>query len=504
MKRFLCIWLTALLMASSLAACSGGDTPASTEPADTTTSAETAADTGETAPAVTGRADAKDNLPADLDFGGLTVGIFTRDAASIRPYDVDGGGEESGDVIFDAVYARNRAVEERLKVTLEVTASPEAYKTVGNMMEQNILAGDDTWDLYFAQGMVTLQAQRDHLFLDLSQNEYIDYEQPWWWLDSMEQISLDGKSIRYLVGDICLNNYTRAGSVMFNKALYQNVLGDPEDLYQLVIDGNWTYDKLMEYCEQLQEDLNGDGTMDLNDRYGLIVEYKAWLTYMEYSADFTRYTRGEDGVPKMNFDLERAQSHLETMNRLLHDTPGVLYLGGLSDKSHFVNDRTVFYTGQLNDLLTADIRSMEAEYGVIPYPKADEEQKDYRGIVYASGNMVSLPVICDTPDEMGAICEALCAESYRRVIEPFYDTAMKAKYVQDSRSGQCIDIITSTSVFDFCYYYSTVVGGGSFLSELAGNNSNELSSAYRSKVDTVNKKIVTLVETYEKLNAKQQ
>ena len=48
------------------------------------------------------------------------------------------------------------------------------------------------------------------------------------------------------------------------------------------------------------------------------------------------------------------------------------------------------------------------------------------------------------------------------------------------------------------------MGGGSFLSELAGNNSSELSSAYRSKVDTVNKKIVTLVEKYEKLNAEQQ
>jgi len=500
MKKCLSLLLTALMLIPALTACSGNtpDTPAtentSAPVSDTSASIETE-------PAVTGRADAKDDLPANLDLGGRTVGIHTRDAASIRPYDVDGGGEENGDIIFDAVYKRNRSVEERLKVKLEVTADPAAWKQVGNTMEQNILAGDDTWDLYFAQGMATLQASRDHLFMDLANSKYIDYTQPWWWTDSMEEISLDGKSIRYLIGDICLNNYTRAGSVLFNKKLYQDVLGDPENLYQLVIDGGWTYDKLMEYCSKLYADLNGDGQKDINDRFGLIVEYKAWLTYMEYSGDFTRFVRNADGLPEMKYDLDRAQVHLEKINKLLYETNGVTYLGGLSDKRYFVTNHTVFYAGQLNDLLTADIRNMEAEYGVIPYPKTDDKQENYTGIVYASGNMVSIPVICKTPDEIGAICEALCAESYRSVIEPFYDTAMKAKYVQDSKSGQCIDIITDTAHFDFAYYFSGVLGGGNILQSLAQENSSGLSSAYASKVNTVNKNILALAEKYEKLRS---
>ena len=144
---------------------------------------------------------------------------------------------------------------------------------------------------------------------------------------------------------------------------------------------------------------------------------------------------------------------------------------------------------------------MNEEFGVIPYPKTDDKQENYTGIVYASGNMVSIPIICKTSDEIGAICEALCAESHRSVIEPFYDTAMKAKYVQDSRSGQCIDIITETAHFDFAYYFSGVLGGGNILQTLAEKNSNELSSAYASKVNTVNKNILTLAEKYEKLRS---
>jgi len=500
-KRIFTALLASLMLALPLASCSG-DTPDVPAAEDTTTAGETETTLpAETAPLVTGRADAKDNLPATLDLGGKSIGVFTDDAASVRHYDVDGGGEESGDVVKDAVYRRNRSVEERLKVKLDITAMPGAYKTVGNTMEQNILAGDDTWDLYFGRGNGTLQAKRDHLFLDLADSKYIDYSQPWWWTDSMEEVSLDGKSIRYLIGDICLNNYTRAGSVLFNKKLYQDVLGDPDDLYQLVIDGDWTYDKLMEYCEKLYVDLNGDGKKDISDRFGLIVEYFAWLTYMEYSGDFTRFVRGADGLPEMKYDLDRAQVHLEKINKLLYETNGATYLGGYADKTHFVTNHTVFYVGQLHDLLTTEIRSMEAVYGVIPYPKTDDKQENYTGIVYASGNMVCLPVICKAPAEIGAVCEALCAESYRSVIEPFYDTAMKAKYVQDSKSGQCIDIITETAHFEFAYYFANVLGGGNILDSLARTGSNELSSAYASKVNTVNKNIADLAKEYEKLRS---
>ena len=112
------------------------------------------------------------------------------------------------------------------------------------------------------------------------------------------------------------------------------MLGNPDDLYQLVIDGDWTYDKLMEYCGKLYVDLNGDGQKDLSDRFGLIVEYKAWLTYMEYSGDFTRFVRGADGLPEMKYDLDRAQVHLEKMNKLLYETNGVTYLGGNADRKH--------------------------------------------------------------------------------------------------------------------------------------------------------------------------
>jgi len=499
MKKTFSLLLASLMLVSALAACSSG--PDAPESGDTTAAETTAPADTTTTETETERKDIKDNLPADLNLGGMTVKIFTREASTLRPYDVDGGGAESGDIVKDAVYARNRTVEERLKVSLEVTAGTEKWQDWGKIMESNIMAGDDTWQLYFTAGNASVQSKRDHLFQDLSELKYIDYEQPWWWTESMKELSLDGQSIRYLIGDIVLNNYTRSGAVFFNKKLYQDALGDPEELYQLVIDRKWTYDKMMEYCTKLYADLNGDGQVNSGDRYGLIMEYTEWPKYLEYSADYERYTRHADGYPVISYDMERAQAHLEKINKFLWETTGVTYLAGKQDRTVFTNGSTVFYTSQLSDVLTAEFRDMSAPYGIIPYPKQDDQQKEYTTIIQNAGNLVTIPVTCKEPEHIGAVIEALCAESYRSVVEKFYDTALKTKYVSDSTSGQCIDIIINTSKIDFSYFYTGAVGGGNFLYKLIGNNDNNLASAYSATIDVVNKNIADLAAQYAKQRA---
>lgn len=122
-------------------------------------------------------------------------------------------------------------------------------------------------------------------------------------------------------------------------------------------------------------------------------------------------------------------------------------------------------------------------------------------MIQNAANLVAVPRTCTVLDEVGAVVEALCAESYRSVVEKFYDTALKTKYVQDSKSGQCIDLIISTSKVNFYYHYSGALGATHFLFSLVPNNSNDFASLYASKIDAANKKIVELVEQYKKLDA---
>ena len=238
MKKALALFLALLMLSCSLAACSSEPTD---DTADTTAAADTESTApAETEPAVTDRSQAKDNLPADLDLGGKTFGVATRG----RNDDVDGGGEDSADVIYSAVYHRTRTVEERLKMKLEVTAVSGNWQTFGTTMEAAILAGDNAWQIANTPGNASLSSKRDYLFQPLQDNKYLDLEQPWWNAAAINELSIDGKTIRYLVGDIALSTFNFLGTMLFNKDLYTDFGRKSEDLYQTVLDRKWTLDEL--------------------------------------------------------------------------------------------------------------------------------------------------------------------------------------------------------------------------------------------------------------------
>ena len=163
----------------------------------------------------------------------------------------------------------------------------------------------------------------------------------------------------------------------------------------------------------------------------------------------------------------------------------------------------MFYAHRLDAAVSASsgFRDMEADYGIIPYPMLDEEQGEYTNLIHNSSDYFTIPMTCPNADEIGAVLEALCAEGYRSVIEPFYDTALKTKYSRDSYSGQCIVIIRSVSVKNFLYEYHGVVKGGNMISDQVRNNKNNFASAYASQLEATNKNIRNLIDKYIKADA---
>ena len=496
MKKTVSLILAALLLALPMASCSdSGDTPAdgTTAMADTTAPAETE-------PAETGRAATKDNLPADFTLNGKTVGVYMRE--TVRQQDWDGGGEETGDIVYDAVYQRTRSVEERLNVKFEATVMDGSWKDFGTGMEQNIMADDNVWQIVLTTGNAAISSSRDFLFQDLTQNKYIDFDQPWWWKSAMEELSLDGKRIRYLVGDLSLMNYTKAGVMFFNKELLEANGYKSDELYQNVIDRKWTYAMLREMCQTVYSDLNGDGIVNEGDRYGMFVNNPEFLYHMEYTMDIQRITRDENGYPVMNFDQDKASKAVDLLNDLMHNTKGIGYVDDkVTEYAKFTEGTMVFTPAQLTSVLSPAYREMEADYGIIPFPLMDETQEEYQNAIHNSSDYFTIPITCPNPDEIGGVLEALCSESYRSVIEPFYETALKSKYSRDSYSGQCIDIIRDVSTKFFLFEYTGTVKGGTMIGAEVRKNRNNFASSYAKQVDATNKNIQNLIDKYIKAEA---
>ena len=113
-KRMLALLMALITLLPMVVACGGsGEVDATTTAATTTTAAD--ATTAATETTTEGYA-VKDNLPEDLKFTGKTISIISRG----RSWCKDEVSVEAltGDVINDAVYNRNAAVEDRLGVKI--------------------------------------------------------------------------------------------------------------------------------------------------------------------------------------------------------------------------------------------------------------------------------------------------------------------------------------------------------------------------------------------------
>lgn len=84
------------------------------------------------------------------------------------------------------------------------------------------------------------------LLCEVGDLQYIDPSMPWWNQNLLEPTAVDGKNY-FLIGCANLVAFDSIGVLFFNKDLAAE--NNIDDLYQTVYDGNWTFDKMLEYSE---------------------------------------------------------------------------------------------------------------------------------------------------------------------------------------------------------------------------------------------------------------
>ena len=130
MKRTFCILLAVLLAAMSLAACSE-------KPSDSPTDAMTPGSENETAEIPeTEETEIPDNLP-DVTYDGYTYRV----ASYSEKIGIE---EETGEVLNDALFRRDKAVEERFDIILEGVVHDD-YTAATNAVKQAVTAGTNDY-----------------------------------------------------------------------------------------------------------------------------------------------------------------------------------------------------------------------------------------------------------------------------------------------------------------------------------------------------------------------
>ena len=443
-----------ILAALTLQLCACGESGGAPAAQDTPSVETEAAQADITAPEETTEAIPADNLP-DADLGGAEFSILAAAEQWAEEYFV---GEMTGDVVDDAVYKRNSAVEERFNVKLVYTIK-NGYSAgtadISKLCTGSVMSGSGDFDLVITNSAYTGGRILENVFIDMKSMKYQDFSAPWWIKFANDNLTVGGR-LYAAAGRYSLSSVKRSWAVYFNKNV-QSSFSLP-NFYDEVRSGKWTYDSTVGYGKQVSSDLDGNGTMDKEDRFGIIgtVTEPFWAWQIGMGRQISYYD--DAGVPQLTGDDQRTCDIYEKLRAVNMDTD--LYFGGDVDPfTDFVPmlaaDKALFGFYTLNITANPAMRDIE-QYGILPLPKLDETQENYYTHCFTDVFSV-LKVVKNDFDTASLILEALNAENNRSVIPQFYEIALLRKYTRDDDSAEMLDIICAGSKIDICFvFYSSI------------------------------------------------
>ena len=458
--------LPALLLIATLASC-GGEAAGTTD----TTPVDTAPATTE---AVT-----EPGYPAPdtsaLDFGGDELRIFSVQWGNVSKYYFP--EEETGDSVLDACYSRLRNVEEALNVKVAEPAwgaDGQAHKDV----MKTVQAGDDAYDMVFTH---CIDGYSDYAtnnaVYNLDALPYVNFEAPWWSKSMIDTFRI-GTETYFGFGDIILNT---PSSMFFNKEIAAEY--DMPDHYQMVRDGKWTYDTFLTQARMVSIDVNGDGKMDYNDKTGYAGDLTESLGNIPFAVgiQLTKYT--DDGL-QLNFWSDKL---LEVFNKtydyFLDPSVSQGYFRHYADVGQGFGEGLALYTiANVNDMV--NLRDSDVEFGVVPMPKYDESQSEYRCYVWSPS--VCVPTTILRPELVGAALEQFAYESVP-VTNAYIEDLIRGKSTRDTETLEMLDIIYDSQVLDI---------GGTYLG--FDSNFRKVFYCFYDLMSTKNDNVASFYEKSEK------
>ena len=439
MKKHILALLIIALVLPTIASCGAGtETPDDTTLDTTDTTAQTEAETD----ALEARAAVSDDLP-DADFGGKTFAIIGDDG-----FDFILAEELTGEVVNDAIFERNHAVCDRFNVNLDCVAYDE--NSFADQAKNLVLSGDDSFQMVSGHIILLGMAAVNDIMYNWYDLPHIDFSKPWWSASTEEDLRYKDKAF-IAIGDFALSALTQTYCMFYNKDIAE--AHNLPDMYEVVTNGEWTFDKMYELCDGVYLDLDGDGTRSENDRYALATSCKSPANAYLWAFGKKIATQQPDHTYKLDYYDEKLVSIVERLYNMYYETDFVHFDPTSHAYISWFSDGNCLFANGLIEMAVNNLREAEFDYGIIPYPKWDAAQEDYYTSVDGGHEGLAILKSISDPEFAGTISEALCAESWKRVVPAYYDVALKFKGTRDERSIEMLDNIVQSRVFDFGYVY---------------------------------------------------
>lgn len=403
--------------------------------------------------------------------------------------------EINGEVINDAIIDRNRILEERFNIVIEGTYDMSAASTISN----TVRAGDDAFDAVWLQMPAAGTAAQSGLFYSYNAIPNINLNKSYWDKSMIRDLSVGGE-IYYLTGDISTIDNQATWMLMFNKNMVESY--NLEEPYIPVNNGTWVIDTFATMVRDITMDIDGNGTFDKYDQYGLSTT--ADTVYgLFYSCGERIAAKDANDYPTFLLNQDKVSAILENTIKIMSKDSALVSgrITGSSDvildvRNAFEEDRALFYAEVMFHI--AMLRQMETDFGIIPMPKYDEAQENYITFVNPAATLVSVPITVINTEFAGVVLEGMASSSYKILTPAYYEIALKGKYARDDESDAMLDLLLVNRAYDLGLIYAWG-GFASSYNALAITGENGLSSLVAKTEKTINKAVDKFIVAFDEM-----
>ena len=447
-KKLICLLLVLCMGLTMLLACANQtDDPEKTPDDQTEQDATEEDDVDEDAPT-----DLLLTLP-QMNFGDAEFRILCR---VDKEYEIDVADDATADTMNDAVYARNARIEELYGVeivSMPINGTWQEKTNFTSTVQTAVASGSQDYHLVAGYMAYIAPLAVNECFYNLHEVKNVDFNNEWWSQSFAENCTIFD-CLYFADGDLSLTMWESLYAMFFNKEMAE--ARGIDNLYELASEGEWTMEELYMLTEDLYQD-NGNDAIDEEDLFGLVVNCHS-IRAMVTTCGIPFTERNDDGGYDLIFFGEKTVSLFEELYSYVHENDGV-YMKVLADDADytdilamFTGGHTLFITGTLDQ--SAKLRSMETNFGILPFPKYDLDQETYLSHSYDGHSIFSIPSSLTNTDMSGMIMEAMGAESRYSVVPKYYDVVLKGRTTRDNESQEMLDIIRQNLFFDFAFVHS--------------------------------------------------
>ena len=414
----------------------------------------------------------KEEVPHSVE-AGKNFANHTNNVVNVLHYTVEGNHEaynpwdeicpstgmeaSPGDLVGDMIYDRTAWLEENFGIVMGCEYVPHGDKfvtAVRTMVETT--SQDYQLVNYFAFGAQRVMGQ--DYFLNLSDVEYVDFEDPWWVDSAVEALSL-GDYVEFCASDMLLLDKGATTLMYYNIGMAEDL--GITDLYDLVRNYEWTIDALAEYAELAWDDANGDDIYDHNDRWGIsngddpvhnlyIGSGYKFINKNEDGTFYYQYRTEEETTDVMIDILEKVMYADWYWNSWIHRDLGSDY------QPKFQDGKALFSFSKAKNCL--ELKNMKENYGILPIPMYDTNQDQYYSQVsnYVDA-LIAVPMSAAGNTEIiGAAIELLSYYSYYNIYDNFFEVIIQNRGTRDAESKEMLGIIFETRTYDMGLLYDPV------------------------------------------------